>query len=57
MNDAVYLALYAMAAAVDEWLKRGGHLRDSQGRMITHFDEWLQAVERGERAVDNGQQS
>jgi hypothetical protein len=42
------MGLYALADRVDEYLHNGGHLRDCRGRVITHFDQWLAAVERGE---------
>jgi hypothetical protein len=45
--SAAYLGLYVLAAAVDARLARG-HLRDCRGRVITHFDEWLRAVKKGE---------
>ncbi len=46
-SEAIYLALYALAAAVDERLRRG-HLRDCRGRLIQRFDQWLLAAEKGE---------
>ena len=40
--------LYGGIAAIDAHLRRGVHLRDCAGRLITHFDQWLLAAERGE---------
>lgn len=46
---------YHLAAAVDERLAQGGtHYRDSQGRVITTLDQFVQAVEAGRWPV-NGQ--
>jgi len=40
--------LYIRISAIDAQLRRGVHLRDCAGRLITHLDQWLLAAERGE---------
>ena len=41
--------LYVLIAAVDARLSRREHLRTTSGALITTFDQWLLAAERGER--------
>ena len=43
-----YWQLYDLAAAVDARLSRREHLRTTSGALITTFDQWLLAAERGE---------
>lgn len=43
-----YWQLYELSAAIDARLRHKYHLRDSQGRALTKFDQWLLAAERGE---------
>lgn len=47
-RDLEFQFWYAQAAAVDDALEaKRTHIRDREGRLITHFDEWLLAASEG----------
>lgn len=53
----MYQWIYELAASIDDFLgddfrRTSNHLRDSEGRLITHFDEWLLAAEAGRWPVE-----
>jgi hypothetical protein len=52
-REEAYQFWYAVAATVDEVLEaKLLHIRDSQGRLLTHFDQWLAAAYAGEWPAD-----
>lgn len=46
-RNEMHQRLFELCAKVDAILQTGAHLRDRDGRLITHFDEWLAAAGAG----------
>lgn len=44
----LYQEIYQLSARIEAALEtKRQHIRDREGRLITHFDEWLLAAEAG----------